>query len=168
MPVARLIPIEAMPSLSMLGLDDHIWSVLCQAVLVHPERRTRIRDLLTVRRNIKACTEEQLERLMSRIQVHAFRQVFEQILADAQQPVPIRNSTRRVYRSIAATPTHKQGYVRGNIALRAFAIAASDPFHDWRRAALVREAANVRRPILRRVADAALHTAASISALTRF
>lgn len=56
----RIEPIPTSPGLWRLAPADHLWHVLTHAVVTHPSRRGRVRDLLLLRQAISACAAEDI------------------------------------------------------------------------------------------------------------
>lgn len=66
-PWGETAPLPGFEPLRALAPPDHAWTVLNQAVRNHPARRTRIRDLVMVRRALEACTPPQRADLDARV-----------------------------------------------------------------------------------------------------
>src|SRR5690606_3821454 len=63
-PWQRCRPISSLEPLLALAPGDHAWTVVCQAVRKHPDRRLRIRDLYVIRDALGRSSAEDRARLV--------------------------------------------------------------------------------------------------------
>jgi hypothetical protein len=78
-----LTPVPGCPGLHALAPADHLWHVLRHAVVDHPNRRGRLRDLLVVSDAVAACGPEELAQLESRVDQHEYTTPLRDVLAMA-------------------------------------------------------------------------------------
>jgi len=66
----RIEPIPTSRGLSRLAPADHLWHVLTHAVVTHPPRRGRVRDLLLLQQAISTCAAEEIDATRRRAAKH--------------------------------------------------------------------------------------------------
>jgi hypothetical protein len=166
LPVERATPLPALPPLLRLAPEDHAWTILCQAVDKHPDRRTRIRDLFLLREALTACPPAGLERLEERVRHSRDEGVLRRMLDGALgegAPAP----DERLYLFLARTRDLSGGPLSDRLLHRARNVAAAGPVGEWRRMGRLHDYERGRSP-LRVAGRFALHlaTCALASALT--
>jgi len=80
---AGLAPIAGYAGLYRLSPADHLWHVLRHAVVDHPNRRGRIRDLLVIADAVTACGPEELAHVQALADRHDYAPPLREVLAVA-------------------------------------------------------------------------------------
>lgn len=78
-----LTPVPGCSGLHALAPADHLWHVLRHAVVDHPNRRGRLRDLIVVADAVAACGAEELAGLKTRVDQHEYATPLGDVLAMA-------------------------------------------------------------------------------------
>ena len=77
----RAIPVEGTDSLLRLAPKDHLWHLLYHVGVVHPHRRSAIRDLLLTSMAIAECSEEEVTDLERRADALPQRRALRDLLS---------------------------------------------------------------------------------------
>jgi len=78
-----LTPVPGCSGLHALAPADHLWHVLRHAVVDHPNRRGRLRDVIVVADAVAACGAEELTGLKTRVDQHEYATPLGDVLAMA-------------------------------------------------------------------------------------
>ena len=132
-------PIDSYGPLLALAPADHGWTVLCQAVRKHPDRRLRIRDLYLIRAALSRCSSEEHAQLVDRARQDPYGPAALQMIRRAEAGGVVQageaayRRLRRMYllqsRRIEAPP----GSIRNRLWLRAVEIVATGEVDNYRR-----------------------------------
>jgi hypothetical protein len=113
MPVDRAAPVAGLEPLIRLAPEDHAWTVLSQAVLKHPDRQTRIRDIVIIRRALNACTAQGRDRLDQRVKASAHRRTYAAMIRISEGEETGDGETFRHYLLMRRTTAVWHGFGKG-------------------------------------------------------
>lgn len=126
--------VESMRPLLVLAPHEHAWTVLCQAIRKHPDRRYRIRDLYLIRTALSDSTPEERASLEARVAADEDRIELTQMLAQASDPdystPEMKLRLRRLY-LLYARRSGDPGTIRGRLWHAAIEGVAAGFLEGW-------------------------------------
>lgn len=137
-PWAQVVALGELPPLLQLAPHHHAWTVLNQAMYKHPERRSRVRDLLMLRDALGRCDPagiEELHRLVAGdLHGAGMRRMLAQAAAagEAEDEASLRRQLR-LYLMQARAPRGSLETLRGRLWIAGLKAVARGPGESWRR-----------------------------------
>jgi len=131
-------PIPSLQPLVRLSWANHVWTVLCQMVLKHPDRLYRIRDLFLLKTALSSCNPEERKALEIRAAAHPLHDEFRRVVAYALgeesqlDRAHIRRALVRGYLVLARSRSFS-AYGKGLLSHHMLETAMNGHSAEWRR-----------------------------------